>query len=146
MASKTTFEMRWIDAWNDLLELAGDDMEMPCQLPNGRIVNVEDCKGWLQTEAYDAWCIEVTRGKILGKSGVIAARWPEAEMTRDELIMLVQRIRTVPEAAEELIDVLIRNVPHPNPADLIFHPRMRDHEQTDANIVDEALSYKPIEL
>ncbi len=66
-------------------------------------------------------------------------------MTREELIELVKSITTVENKTEkeidELLDVLKRNVPDPEVSDLIYYD-----ELTPEQIVDKALSYKPIQL
>jgi hypothetical protein len=66
-------------------------------------------------------------------------------MTREELIDLVKQITTPKGKTEEeinkLIDVLERNVPHPAVTDLIFYDNLSPEE-----VVDKALSYKPIQL
>ena len=66
-------------------------------------------------------------------------------MTREELIELVIQIMDVENNTEveidRLLDELKVNVPHPSPANLIYH-----EELTPEEIVDQALSYKPIQL
>jgi hypothetical protein len=66
-------------------------------------------------------------------------------MTRDELIKLVREITNVQGKTEEqingLIDILVKNVPHPAVTDLIYWDNLTAEE-----IVDKALSYKPIQL
>jgi hypothetical protein len=75
VTSKTEIEMRWINAWSDLYEIIGIRGALNCQLPDGSIVSVEDCKGWLQESAYNGYLLRVEFGQILGKPGVIASRW-----------------------------------------------------------------------
>lgn len=66
-------------------------------------------------------------------------------MTREELIKLVIEITTVEGKTEEQIDKLIglfkTNVPHPSPSNLIYYEDLTPEE-----VVDKALSYKPIQL
>ncbi|GAB1856940.1 hypothetical protein MHTCC0001_17760 [Flavobacteriaceae bacterium MHTCC 0001] len=66
-------------------------------------------------------------------------------MTREELISLVKDITTVENKTEkeidELLEVLKQNVPDPEVSDLIYYD-----ELTPEQIVDKALSYKPIQL
>ncbi|MEU6987346.1 bacteriocin immunity protein [Streptomyces sp. NPDC046324] len=68
-------------------------------------------------------------------------------LTRDELILLVERIMEG-EGSEEEHDALIaelkRNVRHPRVTDLIYYPE--NGEPTAEQVVDTALSYRPIEL
>lgn len=66
-------------------------------------------------------------------------------MTREELIELITSITTVEGKSEQeidnLIDVFIANVPHPSPTNLIYYEDLTVEE-----VVDKALSYKPIQL
>jgi hypothetical protein len=66
-------------------------------------------------------------------------------MTREELINLVVEITTTKGKTEEeiniLVDVLERNVPHPAVTDLIFYENLTPEE-----VVDKALSYKPVQF
>jgi hypothetical protein len=69
-------EARWIDAWNDLLDLVGEARQMRCLLPDGTDVDVETCKGWLQDAVYAGDRVGVQRGWVKGKPGVHATREP----------------------------------------------------------------------
>ena len=67
-------------------------------------------------------------------------------MSKEELVELVRRIIAVDGTEQEvdrMIEVLCANVPHPEVTDLIFYS---DIERTPAEIVEVALSYKPIQL
>jgi colicin immunity protein/pyocin immunity protein len=67
-------------------------------------------------------------------------------LTRDEMIALVDRLQRGEgddEQAGEWIDQLNQSVPHPAISDLIFYS---DEELSPEEIVDKALSYRPIEL
>lgn len=77
MASNTEIEMRWIDAWNALYELLGNRRGVSCLLPDGRIVDIEACEGWLQESVYQGFEVKVEAGFIAGKKGVHASRWRE---------------------------------------------------------------------
>jgi Colicin immunity protein / pyocin immunity protein. len=78
-------------------------------------------------------------------------------MTRDELIELGKRIVNC-EGTEEEIDAMYElfsnNVPHPNGANLFFYPEnynarkdnLSQYHPTVEEIVDKALSYKPIQI
>jgi len=78
-------------------------------------------------------------------------------MTRNELIELGNRI-TSPSGSEkdqaELYDLFSKNVPHPNGANLFFYPEnynarrdsLKDYNPTVEEVVDRALSYKPLQL
>ena len=69
-------------------------------------------------------------------------------MNRDELLSIVRKLKSGDYASDaertRLVSVFERNVPHPNASDLIFFP-MKDGT-TPEQIVDEALSYRPIGL
>jgi colicin immunity protein/pyocin immunity protein len=72
-------------------------------------------------------------------------------MDRDELIELVERIMRAEGADQEEADALVgrfeANVPHPAASDLIFYPDAHfGHEPTAEEVVDRALSYRPLEL
>ena len=78
-------------------------------------------------------------------------------MTREELIELGRKI-VLCEGTEEEIDAMYKlfskNVPHPNGANLFYYPENYDagkyditqYNPTVEEVVDKALSYKPIEL
>lgn len=65
-------------------------------------------------------------------------------LSRKELIELVKEIMSWKGTEEELfekLDLLKKNVPHPNPSNLIYWDDLTPEE-----IVDKALSYKSIKL
>lgn len=66
-------------------------------------------------------------------------------MTREELINLVKEILDVENKTEKeidkLMDILKQNVPNPDVSDLIYW-----NDLTPEEIIDRALSYKPIQL
>jgi hypothetical protein len=66
-------------------------------------------------------------------------------MTQEELVELVKEIINVKGKTEEeiddLIDILIKNVPHSEVTDLIYWTDLTPEE-----VVDKALSYKPIAI
>ncbi len=82
-ASNAEIEARWVDAWNDLYQIVGETKEenwnAPCLLPNGRIVNVDECQGWLQDSAYERYLLRVEPGWILGRRGAVVSRTREGE-------------------------------------------------------------------
>jgi hypothetical protein len=46
MASNTEIEERWIEAWNDLFDIEGDNQwKVNCLLPDGAIVDFESWGG-----------------------------------------------------------------------------------------------------
>ncbi|MGQ4389578.1 bacteriocin immunity protein [Streptomyces sp. SAS_270] len=66
--------------------------------------------------------------------------------TRAELIQMVQQLidATLPEDEEDaLVEELKKSVLHPRVTDLIYYS---DPELTAEEVVDQALSYRPIEL
>ena len=75
MTNKAETEQRWIEAWNDLYELADDRYDVKCLLPDGRVVDLEECKGWLQDAAYEGWWVKVEAGWVRGRRGIIALQW-----------------------------------------------------------------------
>lgn len=80
MASNAEIEMRWVSAWSDLCEIVGDRPDVRCQLPDGSVVGVEDCKGWLQDSAYAGFRVGVAAGRVEGRPGIIASRsMPEVD-------------------------------------------------------------------
>lgn len=69
-------------------------------------------------------------------------------MTREELIQLARKIRNAEGNSEEEIDgnidLFLRNVPDPNATRYFFSKKFEG--MTLEEIVDKALSYKPIQL
>jgi len=74
MASNADMEMRWVEAWNDLLKIVGDTRDMPCQLPDWSVIDVEACKGWLQDSVYEGYLVKVEAGWIGHRQGVVVSR------------------------------------------------------------------------
>jgi hypothetical protein len=75
MASNSDIEMRWVEAWSDLYELLKQRSDVKCLLPDGRVVDIEECKGWLQDSAYQGWHVKVEAGWVLDKQGIVASCW-----------------------------------------------------------------------
>lgn len=75
--SNAELERRWVDAWNDLLDLTRDHPKIRCVLPDGTDVNVEACMGWLQESAYAGFTLSVGRGWHLGRRAVVVGRAAE---------------------------------------------------------------------
>ncbi|WP_243526302.1 bacteriocin immunity protein [Bacillus pseudomycoides] len=68
------------------------------------------------------------------------------KITKEELISLVRKLvecEGTEEEIDEMIEVVERNVPHPEVSDLLY---WNDEELTPEQIVDIALAYKPIQL
>jgi len=75
VTSNAELERRWIDAWNDLFDIIGSRTDVPCRLPDGTVVDVEACKGWLQDQAYADWHVAVRGSRVNGRLEVTASRW-----------------------------------------------------------------------
>jgi hypothetical protein len=67
--------MRWVEAWSDLYELLEQRSDVKCLLPDERVVDIEECKSWLQDSAYQGWHVKVEAGWVLDKQGIVASRW-----------------------------------------------------------------------
>lgn len=79
MASNADIEMRWVAAWNDLCDIVGDRVDIPCQLPDWSVVDAEECRGWLQDSVYEGYLVRVEAGRVGHRRGAIAHRWREAD-------------------------------------------------------------------
>ena len=75
MASNSDIEMRWVEAWSDLYDIAADRVDFPCLLPSGDVVDMETCKGWLQDAVYAGFLVEVRGGWVLGRQGAIVHKF-----------------------------------------------------------------------
>lgn len=80
MTGNADLERRWIDAWNDLFEIVGSRTDVRCKLPDGTVVDVEGCKGWLQEQAYAGWHVAVQESTFDGRLEVAASRWRPEEV------------------------------------------------------------------
>lgn len=69
----TIDEMKWVDAWNDVYEIAGDRWDVQCLMPDGQVVDAETCCGWLQEQVYAGRSVNVEAGWVLGKQGIVAS-------------------------------------------------------------------------
>ena len=73
--TNSEIEDLWIEAWSKLIEIVEDEARtMRCLLPDGNVVDVERCKGWLQDSVYAGFSVDIERGWVLGHRGVIASR------------------------------------------------------------------------
>lgn len=79
MTNNTEIEERWVEAWNNLFDIVGERWQVNCLLPDGAIVDIETCKGWLQESAYQGYCLRVEEGWIKGKYGIVVLRFKEGE-------------------------------------------------------------------
>jgi hypothetical protein len=77
--SNSEIEMRWVDAWNVLYDIVGDQLDVPCRLADQSVVNVEACRGWLQESIYDGYLVHVEAGWVGHHRGVLVHRWRASE-------------------------------------------------------------------
>jgi hypothetical protein len=78
-----------------------------------------------------------------------AARPPRPripDITRDELVDIVRRLQAADPDTGYYLRLLKANVAHPRVADLIYHPPAELGRASAEQIVDTALSYRPITL
>lgn len=71
MASNADIEMRWVDAWNAAYDIAGARKDIPCRLPDGSIVTLGECLGWLQASVYRGDMVRVEEGWVGHQRGVV---------------------------------------------------------------------------
>ncbi len=88
MASNSELEMRWVDAWNDLYDILGLRHDAPCQLPDGSVVDVQQCLAWLQDSAYEGYFIRVESGWVGHLRGVLARRWREGDSSLEKVVKI----------------------------------------------------------
>lgn len=69
-----------------------------------------------------------------------------ADITRDELVEIVRRILAVDPEIDYYLRLLEANVLHPAVTDLIFHPPDGLQDASAEELVDKALTYRPIAL
>ncbi|WP_197517285.1 bacteriocin immunity protein [Microbacterium karelineae] len=67
------------------------------------------------------------------------------DITREELIEIVDRISAADDSGDFYLELFEMNVPHPEASDLIFWPPEELQDASSAQIVDAALSYTPHE-
>lgn len=67
------------------------------------------------------------------------------DITREELIEIVDRISAADDSSDFYLELFETNVPHPEASDLIFWPPADLQDASSAEIVDAALSYAPHE-
>jgi hypothetical protein len=74
MPSNSDMEMHWVAAWSELHVIVGRRLGVPCQLPDRSVVDVEECKGWLQESVYEGYLVRVEAGWVGHIKGVIVSR------------------------------------------------------------------------
>lgn len=67
-------EAAWVEAWDSVLTLAGKRRDFRCMLPDGSLVDVETCLGWLQESVYAGHAVSVDSCWILGRPGALVSR------------------------------------------------------------------------
>jgi hypothetical protein len=67
-------------------------------------------------------------------------------ITRDELAEIVRRLQAADPETDYYLRLLEANVAHPGVSDLIYHPPAELRQASAEQIVDTALSYRPIAL
>jgi hypothetical protein len=83
MPSNPDIEMRWVNAWNELYEIIGSRPCVPCQLPDWSVVDIEECKGWLQQSVYEGYLVHLKAGWVGHRNGVIVSRSRPGEPLED---------------------------------------------------------------
>lgn len=74
MSSNADIEMRWVEAWNEVYAIAGQQHDIPCQLPDWTVVSLDDCLGWLQGSVYAGYSVRVEAGWVGHRRGIIVNR------------------------------------------------------------------------
>ncbi|MEU5876786.1 hypothetical protein [Spirillospora sp. NPDC047279] len=74
------------------------------------------------------------------------ARPQVVDVTRDELVGIVDRILAGDPEVDYYLRLLEANVPHPGVQGLIYHPPAELQDASAEQIVDVALGYRPIAL
>jgi hypothetical protein len=74
MTSNADIEMRWVEAWNEVYEIAQQQRDIPCQLPGWTVVTLDDCLGWLQSSIYAGYIVRVKAGWVGHRRGIIVNR------------------------------------------------------------------------
>jgi hypothetical protein len=67
-------EQAWIDAWNDLADLAGALWDAACLLPDFRCVSVNERQLWLQKYAYEGYSLALNEVWHEGRRGIAVNR------------------------------------------------------------------------
>jgi len=70
MVSNSDMETWWVESWSELYDPIGDRLNVRCLLPDGKVVDVETCKGWIQDTAYAGQRAAVAEGWVIGRPGV----------------------------------------------------------------------------
>ncbi len=74
MTANADTEMRWVAAWNEVYAIAGEQRDIPCQLPDWTVVALDDCLAWLQNSVYAGYRVQVAAGWVGHRRGIIVNR------------------------------------------------------------------------
>ena len=74
LVSNADVEARWVEAWDELLGLSGKRHDFRCMLPDGAIVDVETCLGWIRESVYAGCFITVRSCWLSGRPGALVSR------------------------------------------------------------------------
>ncbi|WP_119730064.1 bacteriocin immunity protein [Thermomonospora amylolytica] len=134
------FLARWIEAIADLLD-RGSELEIESEIQRfnedvGHSYEADDFRFYAAGRSSRDFALEAARPK--------PRRIPD--ITREELVEIVARIQSSGPEAEYYVKLFEVNVPHPRASGLIYWPPKELEGATPEEIVDAALSYRPIEL
>lgn len=78
--SNADTEHAWIDAWNELASLTAGLERFEIVLPDERRADPETCRAWLQSSAYEGFCVALRRYRRKdARYEIHARRWPWGE-------------------------------------------------------------------
>ncbi len=72
--SNADTEERWVEAWDELLSLSRKRHDFRCMLPDGSVVDVETCLGWIQDSVYAGYFVSVRSCWLSGRPGALVSR------------------------------------------------------------------------
>ncbi len=72
-------EEAWINAWNDLYTLSRGRWDIIYITPDFTELSEEDAKGWLQSSAYQGFCVGVADVWHRGRKAIQLQRWLPAQ-------------------------------------------------------------------
>jgi hypothetical protein len=67
-------EALWVDAWDTLLAMSKGRHGFRCMLPDGSVVDVDACLGWLQESVYSGYRVSVQNTWLFGTPGALVSR------------------------------------------------------------------------
>jgi hypothetical protein len=127
-----------IEAVERLLErgAAADAAIAAFNAETGHNYQARDFACYWESQSIEAFALQAAR----------PARPRVADVTRDELVEIVRRVKAVDADEEYYVRLLETNVAHPAVIDLIYHPPSELANASPEAIIDAALSYRPVEL